>query len=111
VAAIDFEPNVLNLKSKGEWVTVYIELPEGYNVEDIDVSSVSLLSDHEKVQAKPQPTQIGDYNKNGILDLMVKFDRSAVQKILSTGSQTMTITGDGSWFSFQGTDTIKVISP
>jgi hypothetical protein len=92
-------------------VTVYIELPEGYNVEDVDVSSVSLLSDHGRVQAESQPTQVGDYNRNGVLDLMVKFDRSAVQKILGAGNQIITITGDGSWFSFQGTDTIQATSP
>ncbi|MCK4435140.1 hypothetical protein KAU92_06580, partial [Candidatus Bathyarchaeota archaeon] len=31
-ATVDIEPNTLNLKSEGEWITCYIELPEGYNV-------------------------------------------------------------------------------
>ncbi|GEM_PF-6653402 len=36
-ASIDFDPDTLNLKSKGKWVTVYTELPAGYDVTDINV--------------------------------------------------------------------------
>ena len=110
-ATVDFKPDVLNLKSKGKLVTVYIEFPEGYNIEDIDVSTVLLTSDYGNVQAESHPTEVGDYDKDGIPDLMVKFSRSAVQATLSLGSQTITVAGDGSWFSFQGTDTIKATSP
>jgi PKD repeat protein len=34
-ATIDCDPDTLNLKSEGEWITCYIELPEGYGVERI----------------------------------------------------------------------------
>ena len=41
-AGVDTDPDTLNLKSNGKFVTVYIELPEGYNVEDIDLEIVRL---------------------------------------------------------------------
>jgi len=41
-AIIDFDPDTLNLKSEGRWVTVYIELPNGYDVSEIDVPSIKL---------------------------------------------------------------------
>jgi hypothetical protein len=105
---VDFKPDVLNLKSKGKWVTVYIELPEGYNVKEIDISRIRL---NGKIQAQLHPTEVGDYDNDGVKDLMVKFDRETVKSILNIGIQTITITGTVSGIPFQGTDTIKVISP
>ncbi|UCE29194.1 MAG: hypothetical protein JSV85_00145 [Candidatus Bathyarchaeota archaeon] len=79
-AAIDTDPNTLNLKSKGRWVTCYIELPEGHNGEDIDVSSIRL---NETFSVDPTaPTQIGDYDSDGIPDLMVKFNRTELTSYL-----------------------------
>lgn len=98
----------MNLGSEGERITVYIELPNGHDVEDIDVSSVLL---NGVVPAESHPTEVGDYDKDGVKDLMVKFNRKAVQSILNPGTQTITITGTVSGFPFEGTDTIQVISP
>lgn len=42
IATIDINPDTLNLKSNGEYITAYIELPNGYNVEDIDCTSIRL---------------------------------------------------------------------
>jgi len=107
-AEIDIDPDTLNLNSKGKWITCYIELPEGYEVNDIDVGTVML---NETVPAEPKPTEIGDYDDDGIPDLMVKFDRSEVKDILEPGDAVpITVTGaltDGP--SFEGTDTIRVI--
>lgn len=109
-ATVDIDPDTLNLNSKGKWVTCYIELPEGYDVNDIDVGTVML---NETVPAEPKPTEIGDYDDDGIPDLMVKFDRSEVKDILEPGDAVpITVTGaltDGP--SFEGTDTIRVIKP
>ncbi|MFQ6116151.1 MAG: hypothetical protein ACE5NG_18980, partial [bacterium] len=41
-ASMNIDPNTLNLKSNGEWITAYIELPEGYDVADIDIFTVQL---------------------------------------------------------------------
>ncbi len=106
-ARIDFDPDTLNLDSKGKWVTVYIELPAGHDVSEIIVSSIKL---NGVVPAEESPTAIGDYDNDGVMDLMVKFSRSSVQTVVSLGESVITVTGelsDGTAFS--GTDTIQVI--
>ena len=58
-----------------------------------------------------EPTQIGDYDSDGISDLMVKFSRSEVAKVVSVGDVKITVSGnlsDGK--IFEGSDTIRVIN-
>jgi len=118
---IDFDLDTLNLKSKGSVVTVYIEFPEGYDVTDINVSTIML---NRTVPAKLSPTAIGDYDNDTVPDLMVKFDRAElISYILANVNMTqlveerfmtvtLTITGklnDGT--AFQGSTTITIILP
>jgi len=111
-ATADFNPDTLNLKSKGEWVTVYIELPlgHGYDVSMINLTSVTLDG---QVYAEAKPFEIGDYDSDGIPDLMVKFNRTAVKNILEVGGKVEIIVAgkliDGR--VFEGKDAIKVILP
>ena len=107
-ATVDVKPDTLNLSTKGKWVTAYIELEEGFNVADIDISTVTL--NHE-VSAQSRPNGIGDYDEDGIPDLMVKFDRASVQEVLDLGDEVdVTIRGKlTGGASFKGTDTIRVI--
>lgn len=106
-ATIDFDPNTLNQKSKGNWVTVYIELPTGYNVADISVSSLRL---NGTVPAVSWPYAVGDYDKDNIPDLMVKCDRTAAINLLPNGDHvTVTVTGTVGTTTFEGVDTIRVI--
>lgn len=103
---VNIDPDTFNLKSKGQWITAYIELPEEYNVIDFDISAVKL---NYRVEAKLHPTEIGDYDTDTIPDLMVKFDRAEVIALLSVGEATLTITGDVAGTPFEGSDTISVI--
>ena len=107
-ATIDIDPDTLNLKNNGKWITAYIELPEGYSVPDINVSTILL---NGTIYAELKPAEIGDYDEDGIPDRMVKFNRSAIQNILEVGDEVeITITGelyDGT--PFEGSDTIRVI--
>jgi len=89
IPTIDFHPETLNLKSKGQWVTCYIELPDGHDVEDIDIGTIAITSIAmngeeanviEDIPAEAHPTEVGDYDGDGIPDLMVKFDRGSVQE-------------------------------
>lgn len=105
-ASIDIDPNTSNLKSKGKWITAYIELPEDHDVRDIDISTVEL---NGEIPAELHPTEIGDYDADGIPDLMVKFDRQDLIAILSVGEATLTITGKVNDTPFEGIDTISVI--
>lgn len=106
-ATIDLDPDVINKKSKGKFVTCYIELAEGYAVQDIDISTVQL---NGTLTALASPFEIGDHDNDGIADLMVKFDRQSVQDLLPAEEYVeFTVSGslaDGTLF--EGTDKIWV---
>ena len=111
-ATVDIHPQALNLRSEGEWITCYVELPESYNVSDINVSTILL---NETVPAEMHPIAIGDEDGDGIPDLMVKFDRASVIELF-TGktvpeNYVMEVTGTVADIHFKGTDIIRVISP
>lgn len=113
---IDIDPDTLDLKSKGRFITAYIEL-EGADVRDIDASSILLndaispVLDEKYGFVTSEDSYIVDHDENGVPERMVKFWRSEVQNILDIGlSVTITVSGqlfDGTPFS--GTDEIRVI--
>jgi len=114
-ACVKISPNVLNLQSRGMWITAFIELPEGYNVQDINISTILL---NNTIPAMLKPTNITGYDNDGTSDLMIKFERHAVINLILQNSRftgklenvTLTITGylnDGT--GFQGHCTIRVL--
>lgn len=105
-ATIDIDPDTLNLKHNNAGITAHIELPEGHNVNDIDILTVRL---NGEVQAKLHPTKVGDYDGDGVPDLMVKFVKREVIPLLSAGENTLTVTGEVSGEIFEGSDTITAI--
>ena len=110
-ATVDIDPNELNLDAHGKWITAYIELPSGYDVNDIAISSVELYDDGNSVEAKLKPTKIGDYDLDGAPDLMVKFDRADVAFWFSPDEiKTLTLTGTVGTICFEGSDTITAIT-
>jgi DNA-binding beta-propeller fold protein YncE len=120
-AIVVLDPDVLNLESQGEWVTCYVELPDGYSVDDIELASVALRAvDNEPVEPPiygEGPTAIGDYNYNGIPDLMVKFDRQNLIDVLEglvvpPADAELTVIGDLlDNTQFEGSDIVQIISP
>ena len=106
-ATVDLTPKAVNLKSKGKWTTCYIELPQDYNVRNIALDAIRV---NDTVGIDPDaPTEIGDYDADGVLDLMVKFDRQDVTALLSVGDATLTITGQVNGTPFEGSDIIRVM--
>lgn len=104
---VSIEPPVLNPASEGRWITCYIELPTGYDVSEIDVGSLALQN---SLNAELWPSEISDYDYDGIADLMVKFTRRDVIEVLEPGEQTIYLTGrlaDGT--PFDGIDIILVV--
>jgi len=98
---VDIDPDTLNLKSKGNWITCYIDLPD-YDVNDIDINTVLL---EDIISAEWGDTQ----NET----LMVKFDRSDVEDILLPGTYNLKVTGELAYGTkFEGySDEIRVIDP
>ncbi len=111
-ATIEVRADTVNLarhgKWYGKWMTVYIEIP-GSDVRQIDISTVILSINDNNLPAKAKPTRIGDYDNDGIPDLMVKFDRQELQSHLFLGPAELTVSGKVAGEDFEGTDTINVI--
>jgi parallel beta-helix repeat protein len=113
-AEIDIDPNTLNLKSKGKWVTCYIELPESLDVSDIDLTTISLNDALSYSPIKHPGYSIGDHDDDGVLDLMIKFPRDEVEDITGGPQDSFDIKISGSLkdgSDFEGYDTIRVIRP
>lgn len=121
-ATVDVDPDTLNLKSNGEWITAYIELPTGYDVANIDVGSIVLTVDGGDFYVDPAaPTAIGDYDLDGVSDLMVKFNRAAIRDhLIGVDVDTedgrfynvdFDVTGTVDTTTFLGTDTVRVRIP
>jgi flagellar hook capping protein FlgD len=113
-ATIDFDPDTLNLTSAGKWGTCYIELPEGYSVGEVAPGTVRLWIGSNSVLAEDKPFTVGDYDVDGIPDLMVKFSRGAIIGYLkgagvSTGDATLTVNGQVGSSMFEGTVTIRIV--
>ena len=114
-AVIDIHPNTLNRKSQGKWVTAYIELPEGYNVEDIVVDTVAVtgmdgVPVDPPLSAQSSPSCIGDYDSDGVPDLMVKFSRNDLIELLTPGDRVVTVSGSlNDETALEGNDTLTVI--
>ena len=110
-ATVSITPETLNMKSNGEWVTASIGLPEGYDVANINESTVSLDCTHGcNVSA-----DTGSWG-----DGVFKFNRTAVTACLDTTDYDgdtgtgeiveLLVTGeliDGT--QFEGSDTVRVI--
>ena len=105
-ATVDIDPNTLNLKSQGKWITAYVSLPEGYDVGDIDIATVQL----DGIAAA-----WGEACEDNML--MVKFNRDAVIAYLKgkglalPTDVTLKVTGMIGDLTFEGSDTIRVIEP
>lgn len=99
---LNIDPDTLNLKSRGRWITAYLTT-ENAKAEDIDASSL-LLND----VVRPDWWDVQNDTT-----LMVKFNRSAVQAILPVSvAIDMKVTGqwkDGETFELH--DIIRVIQP
>ena len=109
-ANVEIRPRVLNLRSRGRWITAFIALPEGYSVSDIKISTIRLNDTIPAAWVKVCE------NRNV---LIAKFKRSSVAKlILSTfvandlKQRNVTLTATGSLYNgtlFEGSDTIRIV--
>jgi hypothetical protein len=119
-------PNTLCLKSKGQWITCFINLLGDYDESDIDVSTIRL---NGTIPAESKPVAIIELKCNGDKVLMVKFSRKAVIELIKSSIETdsdvsrckpkctprfikVTLTVSGKLFSgqaFEGSTRIRAI--
>jgi hypothetical protein len=112
---VNIDPDTLNLDSKGKWITGYIEFPFGdYDVMTVDVDTVTLngtvpAENDPKYEFVSDPEPV-DKDGDGLMEFMVKFDRVAVQDMLSPADAvTLSVRGEIPEGAFEGSDTIRAI--
>ncbi len=101
-AEVKIAPGTLNLKSKSKWIICNLQLPAGYDVSNIDPSSIRLWDDFapdpDKVHIDPD-AQI----------LTARFSRAAIEHLLAPGMVEFVISGElGDGTKFEGADEIRV---
>jgi hypothetical protein len=111
-------PHTLNLKSRGRWITCFIKLPNSYDVEEIDISTIRL---NDTVKAEPKPTAIINLRCFDTKLLMVKFNRTAVIEYIKSSMRangnhrkyarvTLTVSGKlSNGQAFEGSTKVRVI--
>jgi hypothetical protein len=102
-ATIDIDPDTLNLHSNGRWITVYIDLPAGFDVNNIAISTVTLDNTLNAEWCDVQNTT-----------LMVKFDRLDVENLIGSPQVSVELSVEGqlsNGIPFKGQDTIQAINP
>ena len=115
-ATIDIHPETLNTKSKGRFITAYVEI-DSHDVYDINLSTVVLKDNVAIASALSSPSQIGDFDSDEKLDLMIKFTRKDVIDYLKSTSKTnmpVEFVVEGQMLSgeiFRGASIVQVISP
>ena len=112
VIEIKLDNDILNLQSNGKYVTVLIYEVVDYELEDVNVDTVNLIYDGVVLAAvdPDAPTYIRDCDGDGDVELMVKFDRAAVQGMLVAGEEVeITISGEVAGIVFEGTDIIRIM--
>jgi hypothetical protein len=113
-STIEIRPEMINLGRRAGYIRAYIEFPEPYNVQDVNISSIML---NGTIPAIPEYGIIGDYDGDGIIDLTVIFNRTQVinyimSRNITLGSVELTLTGtllDGT--PFMESDVVIVRMP
>lgn len=117
-AIVYIHPETLNIKSKGKFITAYIEFTDPYDVSNIDTTTVVLKEEDVMIDsALPSPIEIVDHDLDGKLSLMVKFNRQTVIDHLVSVAKTFTsidFTVEGvltTGETFKGNSVVQVINP
>jgi len=115
IGTVSFKPNAFSLNSiRNGWINAYIDLPEGYNVTNIDNSTIKL---NYTVPIDPTTSvNITDFDNDTVAELMVKFNGTQIAEFMlsqnvSVGNVMLLITAelkDG--MVFEGSDVINVLA-
>ncbi|MBI4845084.1 MAG: LamG domain-containing protein [Candidatus Omnitrophica bacterium] len=87
---LDIDPNSLNLKSNGEYITGYLCLDKNISYSQVNINTIRItmlsIENGEKITtnipAVPGLEGYSDYDGDEIIDIMVKFDRDSLISLL-----------------------------
>lgn len=91
VSKLECEPDTLNISSNKNWVTCYVELPEGYYPWLIDGSLTTLngvnayLGKQDWAKSHATDSNTFDYDEDGVTERMLRFDATSLYETLETG--------------------------
>lgn len=107
-ATVDIKPDILDLDSPPAWVTAYITLPSGYNVSDINASSILLDNVIPAVTSWVEgDTFIANFD--GVTTRNYIETKLYHLNIVTPTSVTLTITGQVDKVKFEASDVIAVV--
>ncbi|WP_276299452.1 transglutaminase domain-containing protein [Halorussus lipolyticus] len=116
-ASIDLDPDAINPRANGEWVTAYVELGDnslGAEIADIALDTVRMngvpaVTDEKYGFVKNPP--IEDRDGDGFPELAVKFPREEVAGTLSSGERSaeLVVSGEVGDLIFEGSDSVRVV--
>jgi hypothetical protein len=100
---LNIDPDTLNRRSRGNWVTAYLNLT-GWCGDDVDAESLRLWYDDTSL-----PPERWDARE---ALFMAKFSRPHLIELLADvfGEVELTVTGECAGVSFEGYDRIRVIA-
>ncbi len=103
-------PETLNPKSKGNYISGLIQVSPPRSVHEIDIATVRIFGN---VYAIPGLETIGDKNEDGIADLTVMFCRPEVIAAIPPNGDAVAVVVEGTMGGdpFTGTATITVLRP
>lgn len=112
-AIVDVKPETLNLgAAEGDGaLTVFLELPAGLSLNDVDSDSVVLSVNGSEFRPDSTGNGFGDYDGDGVPDRMFKFRRAAIVAAVGSASDSVTFTlaGEVDGVPFAGLDTVRVL--
>ncbi len=112
-ASMAFTPNTVNLGSMGQWVDVKLGVPAGYDPNQFLAQTAFVTVDGVTRVGPPEWSQILGPDPYGVYTIHMKFNRSAVEAILTVGpAVTVWCYGEINCTTYlAGSATIKVIRP
>jgi parallel beta-helix repeat protein len=110
-ASIKPSSTAFNLRCKGGWICVYVKLPKGHNVGDIDASTVRIEG---KVACDPTFLDASNGNADGLPELELKFNRTTLAQFMNSQNLkcctvSLMVTGQlYNLLSFNGTVSLQI---
>ncbi len=96
-ATVEYMPEPLDLASRGRYIKAFIELPGGLDPGTISLASIKVTAIDGRaikpIGAAAGSGTIGDFDNDGVPDLLVQLDRRQLEPLLPVGSHLLRLEG------------------